>query len=93
MRFLILLSLLALGTHANAGDPMCINQTCPVDGKPVDASVKMVPFNSKTDTKGKADPAGTADMVGFCSEKCKEAYLQNPDRYRDNLDKQHISTK
>jgi hypothetical protein len=94
MRPLMLLSLLAMGSYATAGDPVCMNKTCPVSGKPVDSSVRTVPFNPKTDTKGKANPAGTRDdMVGFCCPKCEATYDKDPGKYREDLEKQKASAK
>jgi len=93
MRFLTTLTLLAVGTYATAGDPVCMNKTCPVSGKPVDSTVKTVPFNPKTDTKGKASPGGTQEVVGFCCPKCEATYLKDPEKYRDDLEKNRTSGK
>ena len=93
MRFFTLLSLLTLGAYATAGDPACMNKTCPVSGKPVDSTVKMVPFNPKTDNKGKANPGGTQDLVGFCCPKCEATYDKDPAKYSDDLEKQKASAK
>lgn len=93
MRFLTLLALLAVGTAATAADPTCMNKTCPVSGKPVDSSVKTRPFNPKTDNTGKASPGGTQDMIGFCCPKCEATYEKDPEKYREDLEKQRGATK
>lgn len=89
MRLLSLITLLALGLQASAGDQAC-NKMCPVSGKPVDPTVKMVPFSSsKTDTAAKAAPAGTTDqMVGFCCPKCEATYDKDPAKYEAGIHKQ-----
>jgi hypothetical protein len=93
MRLFSLSCLLSLATVAAAGDHL-MNKTCPVSGKPVDSSVKTVPFNPKTDAKGKAAPAGTSeDVVGFCCPKCETTYLKDPEKYRGDLEKQKGSAK
>jgi hypothetical protein len=94
MRFTSLLCLLSLAAVAAAADHTCMNKTCPVSGKPVDTTVKTVPFNPKTDTKGKAAPGGTSeDVVGFCCPKCEVTYLKDPEKYRGDLEKQKGSAK
>lgn len=91
MRYLTLLTLLAIGTAGTAADHM--NKTCPVSGKPVDSSVKTVPFNPKTDQKGKASPGGTQETVGFCCPKCEATYDKDPEKYRGDLEKQRGTAK
>lgn len=93
MRFLTLVSLLALGSFASAADHNCMNKVCPIDGKPVDTSVKMMPYNSKTDNAAKASSGATQDMVGFCSMKCCEMYEKDPSKYHDALEKQRPVAK
>ena len=93
MRFLTLVSLLAIGTFASAADHTSMNHKCPIDGKPVDATVKMTPYNSKTDNTGKASPGGVQPMVGFCSMVCCETYEKDPAKYHDALEKQKPAAK
>ena len=93
MRFLSLMSLLALGAYATAADPACINKTCPVSGKPVDISVKTKPYNPKTDGVGKASPGGATDMIGFCCPKCEATYDKDPAKYHEDLEKQKAAAK
>ena len=93
MRLFTLIALLALGSYATAADHTCMNKTCPVSGKPVDATVKTTPYNPKTDNTGKASPGGTKDMVGFCCPKCEATYTKEPEKYREDLEKQRSSAK
>ena len=88
MRFLTLVSLLAIGSFAAAADHTSMNHMCPVDGKPVDSSVKMSPYNPKTDNTAKASPGGVQAMVGFCSMKCHEVYEKDPAKYHEALEKE-----
>ena len=92
MRFLSLLTLLAIIGHASAADT-AMNATCPVSGKPVDATVKTVPFNPKTDTAAKASPGARTDAVGFCCPKCEPTYVKDPEKYRAELEKQKSAKK
>jgi len=91
MRFLTFVSLLALGSFAAAADHNCVNKTCPIDGKPVDTAVKMMPYNPKTDNTGKASPG--RPMVGFCTMKCAETYEKDPSKYQEAIEKQKEATK
>lgn len=93
MRFLSLLSLAALCTFASAADHTTMNTMCPVSGKPIDATVKTTPYNSKTDNTGKASPGGTHTMVGFCSAHCHDTYKKDPAKYQEGLEKQKTSAK
>ncbi len=94
MRFLTLIALLAVGTYAAAADHTSMNHMCPVDGKAVDATVKMRAYNPKTDNTGKASPgADKAAMVGFCSMKCSEEYEKDPGKYREALEKEKAAAK
>ena len=93
MRFLTLVSLLALGTYASAADHTSMNKMCPVDGKLVDTTVKMMPYNSKTDKVGKASSGATQELVGFCSMKCEEMYEKDPAKYHDAIEKEKPSAK
>lgn len=87
MRLLNLISLIAFGAYAAAADPVAINTTCPVSGKPVDATVKTMPYNAKTDQTGKASP-GPSYVVAFCCPKCEATYVKDPEKYREGLEKQ-----
>ena len=96
MRLLTMLSLLSLGVYAGAADHHVINTTCPVSGKPVDKSVKMTPYNPKTDQAAKASPGGTVvagEVVAFCCPKCGPAYSKDPAKYREDLEKQRAAAK
>jgi len=93
MRFLTLVALMAVGTFAAAADHTSMNHKCPVDGKAVDATVKMMPYNSKTDQTAKASPGSDKAMVGFCSMKCCETYEKDPSKYQDALEKEKAATK
>lgn len=87
MRFLTLISLIALGTSAAAADPEVINKTCPISGKAVDSSVKTTPFTYQTNHVGAVNP-GRSYAVGFCCPKCEPTYNKDPEKYREGLMKQ-----
>jgi hypothetical protein len=98
MRFLALLSLLAIGSHGIAAEPVAFNKTCPVSGKPVDTSVKMRTYNPKTDQAAKATSGATVDpdgseKIGFCCPKCEPEYEKDPAKYNEKLEKQRTTAK
>ncbi len=97
MRFLTLVSLFAIGSLASAADHTSMNKMCPVDGKLVDSSVKMLPYNSKTDQAAKASSGATQpstqQMIGFCGAKCHEMYEKDPAKYHDAIEKERHTTK
>jgi hypothetical protein len=87
MRFITSIALgllLMAGSYAQAADATapatCINKTCPISGKPVDDSIRMVPF------PGKTAPVGS--MVGFCCPKCEATYDKDPAKCEADLTKQ-----
>lgn len=93
LRFLTLVALLAVGTFAASADHTSMNHKCPVSDKAVDATVKMMTYNSKTDQAAKAIPGSDKAMVGFCSMKRCETYEKYPSKYQDALEKEQAATK
>ena len=60
----------------------CCNDTCPIDGKAVDKSIKTSAYHPVSGPK-------TPDMVvGFCSDDCRSAYEKDPARYDATINEQ-----
>jgi len=72
------------GTTTTKPAMECCNTTCPVCDMAVNTSVAPTSFKPNESTKI-AHPASETAMVGFCSEKCKTAYSQDPGKYNDKI--------
>lgn len=69
----------ATGATAKTPQDWCANDTCPVDGKPVNKDIKTSAYHTTTGTKA------SDQNVGFCSDACRTAYESNPSKYDKDL--------
>jgi hypothetical protein len=65
----------------------CFNTTCPVDGKPVDASVPAISYTPADKAKNAATPVDSkvVNAVGFCCLACHDEFEAHPAQYADKL--------